>query len=504
MEKSYKGNYIKNVVTQAVATILGLLSLFVIVPFLSNNQILYGIYSVCISLTIFFNYADLGFLTAGQKYAAEFYAKNEFDKEKRIIGFTACALILFCILVAILLTPVAVNPKLIINDIGENVSVARSLIIILILASPFTIIKRVCSSVFTIRIEQYKYNAIVLLSQLVKILSVLYFFRENKYELVEYYLFVQLTDVATTVILFLIVVYYYKYEWNFVSLIKFDRDIWRLVKDLAFVSFFMTITWILYYELDLVAIARLAKPGVVALYSTAFTLLTFSRNYLSIIYSSFSARYNHFVGVKDYEGLRAFYLSNIYILFPIVFIPLFAFVLFANPFVCTWAGTQYQVSGFYTQILIAGNLLAFVSYPSGQYLLSVNKTKDMYKVSVLLPLIFWGGVFVTYGTIGILSFALFKSLAQIVSAICYFLTANKHMNIKTIIILKRTVIYYTCPILIMGCVYFLIFRYCSFSKGVVGIVVNLGCILVVAITGVVAGLSTSQPFRKYALTLLRK
>jgi uncharacterized membrane protein len=39
---------------------------------------------------------------------------------------------------------------------------------------------------------------------------------------------------------------------------------------------------------------------------------------------------------------------------------------------------------------------------------------------------------------------------------------------------------------------------------VVGIVVNLGCILVVAITGVVAGLATSQPFRKYALTLLRK
>lgn len=63
--------------------------------FLSSNKILYGIYSICISLTIFYNYADVGFLSAGQKYAAESYAKGDRTGEMSIISFTAFILFLF-------------------------------------------------------------------------------------------------------------------------------------------------------------------------------------------------------------------------------------------------------------------------------------------------------------------------------------------------------------------------------------------------------------------------
>ena len=54
-----------------------MLSYVIVIPRLSAEVNSYGIYSVVVSLMIFLQYADLGFLGAGQKYAAESYAKND-------------------------------------------------------------------------------------------------------------------------------------------------------------------------------------------------------------------------------------------------------------------------------------------------------------------------------------------------------------------------------------------------------------------------------------------
>ena len=88
-KSDYSFNYLKNSFFQILATGIGFLSLFIVVPFLSENKVLYGIYSVCISLTIFFNYADFGFITVCQKYVGEYYAKNDLREEIKIVGFTS-------------------------------------------------------------------------------------------------------------------------------------------------------------------------------------------------------------------------------------------------------------------------------------------------------------------------------------------------------------------------------------------------------------------------------
>lgn len=81
MAITYRRNYLLIYFWQSLSILLGFLSLFVVVPYLSSDKILFGIYSVCTSLTIFFSYADLGFVSAGVKYAAEYFIQGNKEKE---------------------------------------------------------------------------------------------------------------------------------------------------------------------------------------------------------------------------------------------------------------------------------------------------------------------------------------------------------------------------------------------------------------------------------------
>ena len=55
---------------------------------------MYGVYTLCISVNIFLVYADLGFIGAGKKYAAEYFAKKETENERNLIGFSVFFLLI--------------------------------------------------------------------------------------------------------------------------------------------------------------------------------------------------------------------------------------------------------------------------------------------------------------------------------------------------------------------------------------------------------------------------
>ena len=92
MQKSYTKNYLKIYFWQILSILLNLFSIFIVIPRLSSQPLIYGIYSICASAVIFLSYADLGFMNAGYKYASECYARGEKKEEIKVIGFVSFVL----------------------------------------------------------------------------------------------------------------------------------------------------------------------------------------------------------------------------------------------------------------------------------------------------------------------------------------------------------------------------------------------------------------------------
>jgi len=409
--------------------------MFIVIPYLTSEPAIYGIYSVCISVSIFLSYADLGFIGAGQKYAAEYYARGEIKEEIRVIGFISFILMIFLLLFSIVFLYLSLKPELLIKDLvlGKEVSVASSLLLILALFTPVTLLQRLLQMIFGIRLEDYIVQRTNIIANLIKILSVLWFFRNGQYNIVGYFLFVQIVNLLAAIVTLLIARKRYKYNIKaLVASMHFSKPVFFKTKNLAFTSLFLTITWILYYELDPAIIGKFIGANQVAIYAIGLTILSFFRSILGILFSPFSARFNHFIGVNDVAGLKTFYLHVTIILAPLVIIPIISVSLLAKPIILSWVGSNYLDSVEIAKFLVLCNLFAFITYPAGMLLMAQERIKEMYIVNTLIPVIFWSGIILSYPFWGLKSFAVFKLIAFGISAVVYYFIMLKflHINIK--------------------------------------------------------------------------
>ena len=176
MQKVYTKNYIKIYLWRTLSIISGFLSLLVVVPKLSNSPELYGIYASCISFALYLTYADIGFLSAGQKYAAEAYAQGDIKKEVNILGFTAAILLIMIIPFSLSMLYLSYNPEFIIKDLSlAGQKIASQLFLIMAILLPIQILfQRLTQSILIIRIKEYIGLRIDGFFNLLKILSVFY------------------------------------------------------------------------------------------------------------------------------------------------------------------------------------------------------------------------------------------------------------------------------------------------------------------------------------------
>lgn len=201
-------------------------------------------------------------------------------------------------------------------------------------------------------------------------------------------------------------------------------------RTLAFGSLFSTIMFILYYELDAFAIAKLMGVESVAIYAVGFTILSFLRNLLGVLYAPFLARFNHFIGLHDLDGLRNLYRSILPLTLPFVVFPIISLVLLMEPLVHSWVGHYYEKSVIIAQLLILGFIYGFITYPASFLIIAQEKIKILYLTSALPPIVYWIGIFLTIHYIGLTSFAMFKFIAMSISSLLYLIITLKFLDIS--------------------------------------------------------------------------
>lgn len=475
---TYRKKYLQTYFWQAISIILGFASLFLVVPYLSSNKTLYGIYSVCTSLTIFFSYADLGFLSAGVKYAAEYYVRGEHKQEMNVIGFTAFIMLSVFSVLALVMLFLGFNPTIVIPELElgtDNFYIARTLLLTLAISCPVIIAQRILSIVFTIRVEDFVYQRFNIVGNICRIFSVFYFFREGSYNVVEYYIFYQIVSLSVVAAAF---VYTQRYGYTiseFIKSIRFDKTIYIKVKAISGTSLLMTISTILYYEFDQVFISNLLGIEAVATYGAAISVLTLIRQFSSVVYSPYASRYNHYVGLKDYDGLSKFVHTMIYTFAPIIVVPISAISLFSSPFIHSWIGPDYANSAILVSFIVFCIAPNCLGDPITAYFVAMEKNYTLIKYNILSPIIYWIGIIFSFKFCGLSAFAIFKTVSPVIVVCCYWNLLNQDFrnNGYDVLSLTRFIKILLFPIIALVLYRISVDQFVSYEHTKSGLVQNL-------------------------------
>jgi len=433
MGKAYTSHYLKIYFWQGASFFLRFLSMFIVTPYLTKEPSIYGIYAVCVSVTIFLSYADLGFLRAGQKYAAECYARGKRAEEMKYIGFGTFVLLIFSLFFAAIFFYLGYAPQVLIKGLNtpEKISTASGLLLILGTFTPVTVLNRMVSMIFEIRLDSYVNQRISLCASIITIGSVFYFFGSGNYRIVYYFFFAQVVNSISAIVCLWLARRKYDYDIKqLLRYVRFDSGVYKKSNRLAYSGLYVIVVWIIFYELDQITIATLLGVDKVAIYAIAFAFATLFRSVYGILFSPLVVRANYFVGNGDNDGLKRFCVQLFSLSAPLVIIPTVAFALVAKPLIMSWVGARYGDSVALARLFSLIFTLSFISYIGSMILIVKERILEMYIIATIQPAVYWVGVFITYSYIGLMSFASFKLIATIAGEIYYFYILIKYIEIS--------------------------------------------------------------------------
>lgn len=468
MKESYITNFIQIYIWKGLSVFLNLISMFIVVPRISSDPTIYGVYMVCISTAMFLSYADIGFVGAGYKYSAECFARKDLKSEMDIQGFVSFVLAVFVSIIVFFYLTVSFRPDLLIKDLSNPVesAIASKLLLIQAIFSYTIVIQRLNNAIFGIRLEDYIFQKIQIIGSIIRILSVFYFFRNDNYDIVGYFLFSKLLELLAVLVGLVLAKYRYGYAFGYLlRTFKFSKKIFQQTKDLALASFYVTIMWILYYELDSIAISKLLGAEAVAYFAIGLTISKFFRNLSGILYSPFMARFNHFVGLNDLQGLNSLYLTAIKRTMPLIVFPVICILILMKPLILSWVGTDYIASIRIALFLIFSNFFMFISVPTKILITALEKIKLLYISNSLMVIVYWCGIFLTIDQWQVESFAIFKFVVLMIAALFYLVIAMQFLKIKISNFVKEVILPIAGPVVFLIISLMVIQPYLPAEKG---------------------------------------
>lgn len=428
-ESGYSSSYLKIYFWQGIALFLKFFSMFIVIPYISSDKELYGIYAVCISVLIFLNYADLGFLKACNKFGAECYAKKNMLEEIRFIGFGGFVLLVIGFIAILFFVYLSFHPEIIVKEIqaGRQFEIASSLFLILSFAIPVIILQRIISVAFEIRLKSYINMKVNIIASLIQLLSVFYFFRTGTYDLLGYFLFGQILLLLVTVIMYYTAYKAFNYQIFYLfKSFRFSTDIYIKSSNLAYSGLFVMFMFVLFYELDRIVISKYMGASAVALFAIAASIPKMMRSIFGIVFAPLATRANYFIGNKDEGGLINYTKNLISLTASITIFPAVAISIISGPYITTWVGVDYNDSIPLAAFLALVFSMSFLTYLISSYLNAKLLIKEIYISYLFLPLIYWIGITLTFDTLGLLSFPVFKLGATLLSVVYYFYLGFKH------------------------------------------------------------------------------
>lgn len=460
MNKSYNSNYLKIYFWKIFRIITGILSMTIVLPLISSNTSIYGIYVLCISITSFLQYTDLGFLSAGQKYASEYFALNDMKNEIKMLSFVHFIMFVFLLICICVILYFSWQPNIIIPDLDRgNTKVASSLFFILGVTSPFILMQRYAQSIFTIRIKDDIYQKIDLIVNILKI-GCVYFFQENNYvDIINYFIFIQILNILTVLISFSFIKYKYAYDLKLIlKSFRFDAIVYNKTKALAVSTMISTVSWVIFFQMDSFIISKTFGINSVAIYAIPFFLLSFINSLYNTIYYPFLFRFNHFIVSKNHERLYNFSAKIFEFTFPLFILPITVLILLMKPLIIGWVGLGYNDSIIIGQILLGSLYFIFITMPYSYLLLSLEKTRIININSLLLPIIFLGLTLLLKSSISLLAVAIAKTTAFFISSIFLYFSFKIKEFVFFDFILKR-VLCISLSFLTLFIIYYLLFPY---------------------------------------------
>lgn len=396
----FKKQFFSIVFWKSLVYLLGIISLLIVTPHLTSKPTIFGIYAFCSSITIFFSYADLGFITAARKFAAEFVAKKQLKAEIAVTSFSCLVFLLCCFPLSIGIYYFSYYPHYLIKGITETeIIIAADLLRILAFSFPILILQRIIQVIYSVRFADHIVFKFEIINIALRLISIYYFFSPGNYKIVEYFLFYNVLNLINIIALGYLTTK--KFDYNvryFFKAFRFRKSIYNKVSRLAFNSLFVSLAWLLFFEIDLVLITYLAGAAATAQYAIAFNVASILRNVLSTLYYPLTVKFNHLV-VSGKEALSSFFYLVIklgsYFLIPGIVV----LVLFSKALIISWLGNKFEQSVIITQLLVFSYIFYPLSTPIGALLTTKLKMNILYANSVIYIAIQYLGLWIFYKSV---------------------------------------------------------------------------------------------------------